>query len=217
MKTLQQDPQGAHQALSRSLISRVSKCPTFAGCQQSGTLGLLVTLALRLRGLEVTTFSRREPPHLNSELVEALGARYVSGKRTSLEQLAGDYGGFDLIFEAAGFPPLVFEAMQALAKNGVLVISGVAGGDQPTQVPAARITREFVLGNRAMVGTVNANRGHFQAGIRDMAAEEVAYPGWLARLITHRIAGLERYQEMFKLLQSGNDAIKVVMEVGKET
>ena len=33
-KALQQDPQGAHQALSRSLISRVSKCPTFAGCQQ---------------------------------------------------------------------------------------------------------------------------------------------------------------------------------------
>ena len=32
-KALQQDPQGAHQALSRSLISRVSKCPTFAGCQ----------------------------------------------------------------------------------------------------------------------------------------------------------------------------------------
>ena len=34
-KALQQDPQEAHQALSRSLISRVSKCPTFAGCQHA--------------------------------------------------------------------------------------------------------------------------------------------------------------------------------------
>ena len=31
-KTLQQDPQGAHQTSIRPLISRVSKCPTFAGC-----------------------------------------------------------------------------------------------------------------------------------------------------------------------------------------
>ena len=30
-KTLQQDPQGVHQTSIRLLISRVSKCPTFAG------------------------------------------------------------------------------------------------------------------------------------------------------------------------------------------
>ena len=34
-KTAQQGPQGAHQTFIRPLISRLSKCPTFAGCQHS--------------------------------------------------------------------------------------------------------------------------------------------------------------------------------------
>src|SRR2546421_2664982 len=44
----------------------------------AGPLGLLVALVLRLRGLEVTTFALQRAPYLNSELVEALGARYLS-------------------------------------------------------------------------------------------------------------------------------------------
>jgi hypothetical protein len=58
----------------------------------------------------------------------------------------------------------VFEAMQALGKNGVLVLSSVTGGDRRVEVPADRINLEFVLGNKVMVGTVNANREHFELG-----------------------------------------------------
>ena len=35
-KTPQQGPQGAHQTSIQPMISRVSKCATFAVCQQSG-------------------------------------------------------------------------------------------------------------------------------------------------------------------------------------
>src|SRR5215210_2011649 len=44
--------------------------PMRAAVVGAGTLGLLATLALRLRGLEVTTLARTKPPTLNSELVE---------------------------------------------------------------------------------------------------------------------------------------------------
>jgi len=44
--------------------------PRRAAVLGSGTLGLLATLVLRLRGLEVTTFGNTMPPNLNSKLIE---------------------------------------------------------------------------------------------------------------------------------------------------
>src|SRR5437870_699840 len=50
--------------------------PRKAAVMGAGTIGLLATLALRLRGLEVTTCGLTPKPYLNSDLIEALGARY---------------------------------------------------------------------------------------------------------------------------------------------
>jgi glucose 1-dehydrogenase len=47
-----------------------------------------------------------------------------------------------------------------------------------------------------------------------MAQAEAEYPGWLGRLLTHPVKGLENYQELFTKLNSGNGAIKVFCEVG---
>lgn len=179
----------------------------------TGPLGLLATLALRLRGLDVTAYALLKPPNLNADMVSALGGRYVSAEGESLDDINGQYGPFDLIFEAAGYPPLSFEAMRVLGKNGILVLSGVAGGDQMTEVPVASITREFALWNKAMVGTVNANRGHFEQGIRDLAAATTVFPGWLPRLITHRVSGLNAYDQLFALLDGGDKVVKVVVDV----
>src|SRR3712207_2580726 len=98
-----------------------------------------------------------------------------------------EFGPFDLIFEATGYSPITFESMQALGKNGVLVLASVTGGDRKIEVPADRINLEFVLGNKVMVGTVNANREYFEMGVRDMALAEAQYAGWLRRLLTHRV------------------------------
>ncbi|MBI2862775.1 MAG: NAD(P)-binding protein, partial [Chloroflexi bacterium] len=81
----------------------------------AGPLGLLAAMALRLRGLEVTVFARTESPALNATLVDDLGERYVSTSSASLADAGATHGPFDLIFEATGSAPLVFEAMQALA------------------------------------------------------------------------------------------------------
>src|SRR5437867_872315 len=151
--------------------------PRRAAVMGAGTVGLLATLVLRLRGLEVTTFGRTPRPYLNSDLVEALGARYETTVDLPLVEGARKHGPFDLIFEATGFSPIAFEAMQALGKNGVLVLSSVTGGDRKVEVPADKINLEFVLGNKVMVGTVNANREYFELGVRDMAQAEAEYPG----------------------------------------
>jgi threonine dehydrogenase-like Zn-dependent dehydrogenase len=181
----------------------------------AGTIGLLATLVLRLRGLEVTTFGLTPKPYLNSDLIEALGARYQSTRELLILDAARKYGPFDLIFEATGASPVVFDSMQALGKNGVLVLSSVTGGDQKIEVPADMINLQFVLGNKVMVGTVNANREYFETGVRDMAQAQAEYPGWLERLLTHPVKGLENYTELLQKLTTAKGAIKVFCEVAE--
>ena len=92
--------------------------PRRAAVMGAGTIGLLATLVLRLRGLGVTTFGLAPKPYLNSDLIEALGARYQSTRELSILDGAREYGPIDLIFEATGASPVVFDSMQALGKNG---------------------------------------------------------------------------------------------------
>ncbi|MGA7364521.1 MAG: hypothetical protein WBQ40_12105, partial [Candidatus Sulfotelmatobacter sp.] len=163
--------------------------------------------------LDVTTFGRTPKPYLNSELIEELGARYFSTKDISILDGSKQYGPFDIIFEATGNSTVVFESMRALGKNGVLVLSSVTGGSNMIQVPADQINLEFVLGNKVMVGTVNANREYFELGVRDMAKAEAEYPRWLSRLLTHPVQGLEHYEELFQKLTTASGAIKVFCDV----
>ena len=187
--------------------------PARAAVVGAGTLGLLATLALRLRGLEVTTLARTKPPTLNSKLVEALDARYVSTRELPLVQAAERYGPFDIIFEATGVSSVTFEAMETLGRNGVLVLTGIAGGDRRVEVPGDRILLGFVLGNKVAVGSVNANRSYFERGVQDMALAVAQYPGWLERLLTHPVHGLDNYAEMIRILTEEKGAIKVFIEV----
>src|SRR6058998_2805892 len=189
--------------------------PRRAAVMGAGTVGLLATLVLRLRGLEVTTFGLNRKPYLNAELIESIGARYASTADLPILEGARKHGPFDLIFEATGYSPVVFESMQALGKNGVLVLSSVTGGDRTVEVPADRINLEFVLGNKVMVGTVNANREYFELGVKDLSQAALEYPGWLNRLLTHPVKGLENYQELFEKLLNAKGAIKIFCEVAE--
>jgi len=187
--------------------------PRRAAVLGASTLGLLASLVLRLRGLEVTTFGNTMPPFQNSRLLEELGARYISTKVTSLTDASAKCGPFDLILEGTGYSPLVFEAMNVLAKNGVLAMVSVTGGSRQLEVPADKINLGFVLGNKVAFGSVNANREYFETGVKDLSTAELQYPGWLKKLLTHPVKGLENYAEMIRLLTESKGAIKVFCEV----
>ena len=179
----------------------------------ASTLGLLATVVLRLRGLDVVVMGRTRPPYLNSQLAEELGARYASTQELTLKQASEKYDPFDIILEGTGFSPLVFEAMEVLAKNGVLVMVSVTGGYRKVEIPADRINLGFVLGNKVAVGSVNANREYFELGVKDLSQAELQYPGWLAKLLTHPVRGLENYAQLMKALTEAKGAIKVFCEV----
>src|SRR5947208_3138314 len=122
----------------------------------SRTAGLRARMILRLRGRDVVTRGRTPRPYVNADLLEAIGARYYSSADTSASEASKRHGPFDIIREGTGFSPLVFEAMDILGKNGVLVMVSVTGGSRTIEVPADRINQGFVLGNKVAVGSVNA-------------------------------------------------------------
>ncbi len=191
--------------------------PKTAAVLGTGNVGLLTIMALRMRGYEVHGFGRdlREG-YLNAELCEAIGATYDSTQEFSVTDSVKKYGEYDLIFECTGFSPIIFDAMQSLNENGILILASVTGGERKTDaVPSDKINQMFVLGNRAMVGTVNANREHFEMGVKDLALCEAMYAGWLSRMMTHKIKGLENYAEVFDILENSSKykAIKTYFEV----
>jgi threonine dehydrogenase-like Zn-dependent dehydrogenase len=179
----------------------------------AGTVGLLTALIMRLRGLEVTVYSRARKPNRNAGLTEELGCVYVSSQDQSLAETAAQRGPFDLMLEATGFSPLVWEAAAALGKNGVLVLASITGGERTAEIPSDAINQGFVLGNKVMVGTVNASPHDFRTGVDDLIKAEAIYPGWLKQLLTTPIAGLENHAEMIRALTEDAEAIKVYVEV----
>ena len=193
--------------------------PKTAAVLGTGNVGLLTIMALRMRGYEVHGFGKSpREGYLNGDLIEAIGATYNSTDDISVFDSAQKYGEYDLIFECTGYSPIIFDAMQSLNENGILILASVTGGTRKTdQVPSDKINQMFVLGNRAMVGTVNANREHFEMGVKDFALCEAMYPGWLSRMLTHKIEGLENFAQVFDILNNSGkyNAIKTYFEVKK--
>lgn len=190
--------------------------PKIAYVMGAGQIGLLSTLILRLRGLKVYTLARSPRPTLSSKIVEGIEAEYVSLSETTLQAHAERVGKADLIVDATGSSGVAFDAMKYLGLNGVLVWTSITGGDHQTELPSDKINIEWVLGNKLLLGSVNANREHFESGIRDLALGEVMYPGVIQQILTSPVEGLDNYAEMMRLLVEDKSALKVFVNVADE-
>ncbi len=151
-----------------------------------GPVGLLAALALRLRGVRVLGLDVVDAASERARLVTDLGGEYVDGRSTHPDDLRSRFGQIDVIFEATGVPSLEFDLVAALALNGIYVLTGIASGSRPVTVDGATLMRGLVLGNRLMLGSVNASHHHFQAAVADLEQAERRWPGLVARLITGR-------------------------------
>ncbi|MEM0128713.1 MAG: glucose 1-dehydrogenase [Thermoplasmata archaeon] len=150
----------------------------------TGAIGMLASLVLRTRGYEVTAIDRHDASTLAAHLLSAAGIRHVDAA-TGIGALGEDR--FDMIMEASGSITLDFALVPRLLPNGVLVLTGIPDAHAPpVEVAGGALLREMVLGNMAIVGSVNANRQHFEAGIRDLASFARRWPGLVEQLIHAR-------------------------------
>ncbi len=174
----------------------------------AGPIGLLATLCLRSRGLEVTVLDQRPQASPKARIATAAGARYIDDLQEPLERAtAGE--AFDLVLEASGFAPLVFRALRRLGRNGAMVLTGVTAGHHTIPIDVDAMNQEMVLENQVLFGSVNAARQHYESAVSDLLAWERDFPGLAGQLITARHP-LGSFQEA---LSKDSDGIKSVVEV----
>jgi threonine dehydrogenase-like Zn-dependent dehydrogenase len=174
----------------------------------AGPIGILGTMALLVRGFETYVYSRSKAPNPKSELVESLGAKYISSLEVSAEELAKQVGNIDLVYEAVGSADVSFEVMQVLGVNGVFVFTGIPPEGEKVELLGSNLMRNLVLKNQAIVGTVNADKESFENAIADLVEFKRRWPKQLESIITGRFTP-DDYKE---LLQGKNKGIKNVIK-----
>jgi glucose 1-dehydrogenase len=164
----------------------------------AGPIGLLAALLGTQRGLDVHVLDRVESGP-KPELVRSLGATYHSGSVGSI--------GFepDVIIECTGVGSIIGDCIRFVGAGGVVCLTGVGSGGATGSVPMADVAAEAVLRNKAIVGSVNANKRHWYKGGAALAGADRE---WLSRLISRR----ERPEHFNKALQREPDDIKVVIQ-----
>jgi threonine dehydrogenase-like Zn-dependent dehydrogenase len=174
-----------------------------------GPVGLLATLALSLRGAKVYGLDIVDTDSARPQWLAHIGGQYVDGRQVPANQVDDKLGPMELIFDATGVASLEFNLLDALASDGIYVLTGIPSGDRPLEIPGANLIRQLVLGNQVMLGSVNAARGHFQMAVDDLARAHLRWGDHLAKLITHRYP----YTEFDVALgQQPPGAIKTVVE-----
>jgi threonine dehydrogenase-like Zn-dependent dehydrogenase len=181
--------------------------PTTAVVYGAGPIGLLATLVLRVNGLDVSTIDIKPEPNRNAEIVRGCGAVYLEAGKSETGSLKRDLPNVDVIVECTGSSAPLVDAMRLLGNNGVLVLLSGTGGTAERSFPADKIYREFVSGNKVMVGSVNSSLADFRAAVADLGRFELAWPGLATKLITRRIQSFEEAKGLPGLMQGQVKAI----------
>ncbi|MFB3052864.1 MAG: glucose 1-dehydrogenase [Dehalococcoidia bacterium] len=175
----------------------------------AGPIGLLAGMLLSLEGIEVHFYDATERG-IKSDLAEASGANYIwAGERKLSHDLAAEIGAVDIVVEATGYSPLAFDSMDMVAPNGIVCLTGVSGGSRKLDVSADHLNLEMVLSNKVVFGTVNANRRHFDSGVRHLLEIEARWPGLLSRMITRRLP----LTEFARAFERSPDHVKSIVEI----
>jgi len=168
----------------------------------AGPIGLLAALIGVQRGLDVHVLDQMATG-VKPDLVRDLGATYHTGA------VADAVAGPDVVIECTGVASLVLDAMTHVGIGGVVCLTGVSSGGHTLNLDEGALNRSMVLENVAVVGSVNANRRHYEAAAVALAAAD---PAWLARLVNRRVP-LAQWQEA---VQRGPDDVKVIITVNPE-
>lgn len=160
----------------------------------AGPVGLLGAMVLVDAGFRTYVYSREPAPNARADVVESIGAAYVSSQDRSVDQFAALVGNIDVVYEATGASQVAFELLKVLGTNAVFAFTGVPRHGEPVSIDTDLLMRHLVLDNQVIFGTVNAGRDAFQAAIRDLGVFYKRWPGALRALITGRYP-IDRFRD----------------------
>ena len=171
------------------------------GC---GSVGLLATALLRLRGHAVTAVDRRPSTNSAARIATALGATYQAVDGGDALGVLGD-ARFDCVFEASGDSATALAVHEHLAAGGVQVQIGVAAGARSVTIDADRRIRDDVARQLQVIGTASASREHLARAVADLPLL-LALPQF--RSI---VTGQHAPEDFNAALWPGPEAIKTVL------
>jgi glucose 1-dehydrogenase len=193
---------------ARAVGGRQPWSPRRALVLGTGAIGMLGTYLLRLDGLEVWSASR-SPGGEQARLVAECGARPVATSETDLHALAEDVGGFDIVLEAAGDAQLMLDALGLLRRNGVACLLGIDGRPREVTIDGRVLAVDAILQNRALFGSVNANRVDWSAAVEHLDRARERWPGALEAFVGLRVP-LDSFADAF-----GFRGVKATLQLGE--
>jgi threonine dehydrogenase-like Zn-dependent dehydrogenase len=167
----------------------------------AGPIGLLTAMFGVQRGLDVHVYDHNDRGP-KPRLVRSLGATYHSGALSDLPD-------FDIVLDSTGDGTVAFETLDRAGPNGIVCLLSVSSTGECDELDVGSINRDLVLGNRVIVGSVNANRSHYDDAI---AALLKADREWLQSLITRRVP----LAEWSSALDHDHDDVKTVILFSSE-
>lgn len=177
----------------------LSLAPTPAGTTATvigaGPLGLLITVALLERGVEVTVV---EPRPARAAAALSMGAASIHSSSLELEE--GSYGRTSLVLECSGAPGMAAEAVRLVRTGGSVILMATTG--QPLTLESHSWLRKEV-GVRPSVGYSMTD---FMAGLRAVAGGLVS-----PALLSTEERPLEEAQASFDALRDG-EAVKIQLD-----
>ena len=175
----------------------------------AGTIGLLGATLLRMRGINTYVLDRSESGGFKSRLISQFDAHHFTIGETSLSKVAAEIGRIDLVLEATGYAPLIFEVSQHLDNNGVVCLLGVTVGSRDIPVDVNYFNNNLVLGNRLIFGSVNASLVDYRSGVEHMQQMQQEWPMLMEKIITRRVT----FSEFQPAYERQSEDIKVVIEM----
>lgn len=161
----------------------------------TGPIGILGAMKLVIEGFDTYVYSRLKKPNPKADLVESVGAEYLSSSECSVAEFAERIGNIDLVYEAVGIPRLAYEVLSVLGTNGIFVFTGIPAPHPPLEVEADAIMRNVVLKNQLILGTVNADAAAFKAALADLDRFLCRWPQAAHSVITGRF-GVEACHQL---------------------
>ncbi|GAA1734412.1 glucose 1-dehydrogenase [Isoptericola hypogeus] len=169
----------------------------------AGPIGLLAALLGVQRGLDVHVLDRATGGP-KPDLVRDLGATYHSEDVRTVSDAVQP----GVVIEATGASQVVLDVLSATKAYGVTVLTGVTSAGRHLAFDVGAVNREIVLENDVIIGSVNANLGHYRAAADALARADLA---WLGRLVSRRVP-LERAPEAF---EPHDGDVKVVVDLAR--
>ncbi|WP_132061414.1 glucose 1-dehydrogenase [Halorussus amylolyticus] len=159
----------------------------------NGSLGLLTLAMLDARGYDRTyCLGRRDRPDPTIDIIEELGAIYIDSRATPVPEIPDAHEPMDFVYEATGYAKHAFETIEALAPGGVGALLGVP---EPWEfeIDGGTVHKEFVMNNKALVGSVNSNHRHFAAAVETLGS----LPEWFLDALVTGVYDLDSYEAAF--------------------